>query len=262
MSAIQMAVLLMINGAAAPFSFTPTISADTSNYNLRSAALAAGWDGVAPLNATVTINSGVVVSANATSAYAFDTGASFPAGSTLALVNNGYIIGMGGAGGYGSGTANGQPGGPALRAQAAITVTNNGTVGGGGGGGGAGMVEDIERDAELLGGGGGGGGRSGRTNSSGGAAYGADQPGTNGGAGTFSAAGGGGAGGYTYDYYGPGASGGAGGGWGASGSNGQTYAPNGGIQFPAGTGGAAGAAVVGNANITWAATGTRLGALT
>lgn len=271
MSAIQMAVLLMVSGGSTPFSFTPTISADTSNYNLRSAALAAGWDGVAPLNATVTINSGIVVSANATSQYAFDTGASFPAGSTLALVNNGYILGMGGAGGstYNAPTA-GQPGGPALYAQAAITITNNGTIGGGGGGGGRGSIYDSEQDGELYGGGAGGGGRSGRTNSAGGTGANLDGVGVqnagNGGAGTFSAAGGGGVGGITSDYYGPGSSGGAGGGWGAAGSAGQNSTAGGTgyeVLYAAQTaGGAGGAAVVGNSNITWAATGTRLGSIT
>lgn len=270
MSAIQMAVLLMVSGGTTPFSFTPTISADTSNYNLRSAALAAGWDGVAPLNATVTINSGIVVSANATSQYAFDTGASFPAGSTLAVVNNGFIIGMGGAGAPTYPRQAGAAGGPAFRAQAAVTVTNNGTIGGGGGGGGSGSIYDSEQDGELYGGGAGGGGRTGRTNSSGGAGANLDgmgsSPSGNGGAGTFTSAGAGGGGGVTSDYYGPGSSGGAGGTWGAAGSAGQNSTAGGSgyeVLYAAQTaGGAAGAAVVGNSNITWAATGTRLGALT
>lgn len=254
MSAIQMAVLLMVSGSSG-FTFNATISADTQNYNLRSAALAGGWDGVAPLNATVTINSGIAVTANATSQYAFDTGASFPAGSSLNIVNNGYIIGMGGAGGNGG--AAGAAGGPALRAQAAVTVTNNGTIGGGGGGGGGGATYDYELDGELGGGGGGGGGRSGRTNSPGGLCT-ADQNGQNGGEGTFTAAGAGGNGGATYDYYEfPSLKGGNGGDWGTAGAAGVQ-----GGDGNRGLGGAAGAAVVGNANITWAATGTRLGALT
>ena len=48
-----------------------------------------------------------------------------------------------------------------------------------------------------------------------------------------------------------------------AGSHGQPGTDcEGGNGWIPGTGGAAGAAVVGNANITWAATGTRLGALT
>jgi len=210
------------------FVFNKTISVDTSNYNLRTDALAAGWDGVMPLAATVTINSGIVVSANSTAQYAFDTGATFPVGSMLALVNNGHIIGMGGAGGgYTTSVLPGKDGGTALRAQAAISVTNSGTIGGGGGGGGG-----------YPNNGGGGGGRSGRTAAAGGSGY---TGGTSSGSpGTFDGPG----------YGGPGA--GKGGEWGAA-------APN---VIGGGNGGAGGAAVVGNSFITWVATGTRLGAIT
>lgn len=242
-------------GKSKGFVFTRTISADTSNYNLRAQAVAAGWDQALPLLADITVASGVVVSANATSAYAFDTGSSFPAGSSLKLTNNGYIIGMGGQGanGYinGSTRQDGYPGGPALFARAALTVTNNGVIGGGGGGGGGGANNEAY-------GYGGGGGRSGRTASVGGYSgglYPAD-PGTfdsggrgrNGGLGGTTGAGGGAA------SNGPG--GGGGGGWGASGGRGATNPGYGGY------GGAGGAAVNGNANITWAALGTRLGAVT
>lgn len=223
------------------FIFNQTISADTSNYNLRAAAVAAGWDQVAPLYAVVTINSGIVVSATTTAQYAFDTGAVFPAGSTLALINNGYVIGMGGAGGLGAnyGDRTGQPGGPALRAQAAISITNGGTLGGGGGGGGGGSTAA-----------GGGGGRTGRTDSLGGTFGGGNGSFTVGGDGRS-----GGSGGTT----GPGGAGtagtaaGGGGGWGASGGTGSNGAA---------AAGAGGAAVIGNSNITWVSTGTRYGAIT
>ena len=131
----------------AAFTFAPTISANTANYNLKSAAIAAGWNQVLQLDATVTINSGIYVYSTSTGAYSFSTGTTFPAGSTLRLINNGIILGMGGAGGapgyndafwvYGS-TA-GAVGGPAFIATNAISVTNNNTIGGGGGGGGGGM---------------------------------------------------------------------------------------------------------------------------
>jgi len=226
-----MSILMAPWAVQGAFVFNKTISADVSNYNLRADAIAAGWDGVMPLAATVTINSGVVVSANATSQYGFDTGATIPNGSTLALSNNGYIIGMGGAGGHYTSPWTGKDGGPALRAQCQITITNNGTIGGGGGGGGG-----ASNDA------GGGGGRTGRTNSVGGNGY---YGGTSiGQPGTFAAPGGSGSG------YGSGA--GGGGDWGAAGKN----APGG------GAGGAGGAAVVGNSFINWAATGTRFGAVT
>lgn len=131
-----------LQGKTYYFYFTPTISSNTANYNLKAAAIAAGWDQVVPLNATVTINSGVYVYSTSTGAYAFQTGSTFSSGSLLALVNNGTILGMGGKGGDGSnaslGGLNGYVAGPALLAQYAITVTNNGVISGGGGGGGGG----------------------------------------------------------------------------------------------------------------------------
>ena len=217
------------------FVFRQTISADTSNYVLRAAAIAAGWDGVVPLDAEVTVGSGIVLSANSTSLYGFDTGTGFPAGTTLKLIMPGYVCGMGGAGGamYTAGSN----GGPALRAQYAISIdAAGGVIGGGGGGGGGGVI------------GGGGGGRSGRTDAavaSGGAS------------GTFSSGGSGGYGGAAGGTTGLGTDdlwtggGGGGGGWGASGGTAGSYA-----------GGTGGAAVVGNSYITWINTGTRYGDIT
>jgi hypothetical protein len=141
-------------GKSNAYTFNQTISNNTTNYNLKSAAIAAGWNQTSVLNATVTINSGVYVYSTSTGSYAFDTGSTFPSGSTLALVNNGTIIGKGGDGGAGGGgtgyTGNGQypaagsaggtggTAGPAFIAQYAISVTNNGVLNGGGGGGGGG----------------------------------------------------------------------------------------------------------------------------
>ena len=218
------------------FVFRQTISADTSNYVLRAAAIAAGWDGVVPLDAEVTVGSGIVLSANSTSQYGFDTGSGFPVGTTLKLIMPGYVCGMGGAGD--SGSSGGSAGGPALRAQYAITIDASGGVIAGGGGGGGGY------------GGGGGGGRSGRTSSAGGGGGAA--------AGTFSSGGkGGGAYAGNGGTTGPGGDGdiyygGGGGGWGAKGGNGGW----------GGNGGSGGAAVVGNSYITWINTGTRYGAIT
>ena len=219
------------------FVWRPTISADVTNFVLYSQAIAAGWDGVVPLDAEVTVGSGIVLSANSTSAYGFDTGSGFPAGTSLKLIMPGYVCGMGGAGG-GPYTA-GSNGGPALRAQHAITIDALGgvTAGGGGGGGGSGY-------------GGGGGGRTGRIGSAGGAG---SYPGD---AGTFSSGGAGGFGGAAGGTTGPGGEGdseksGGGGGWGAGGGAAGSYA-----------GGTGGAAVVGNSYITWINTGTRYGAIT
>ena len=124
-------------GKSSGFTFTQTISSNTTNYNLKSAAITAGWDQAQALSATVTINNGIYVYSTSTGTYAFDTGSTFPAGTTLTLINNGIIQGCGGTGGAGNGNA-GVAGGPAFIARHAITVTNNGTIGGGGGGGGGG----------------------------------------------------------------------------------------------------------------------------
>ena len=218
------------------FVWTPTISADVTNWVLYSQAIAAGWDGVTPLDAIVTVSSGIVLSANSTSLYGFDTGTGFPAGTTLKLIMPGYVCGMGGAGGAVH-TA-GSNGGPALRAQYAISIDAAGGVigGGGGGGGGAGVI------------GGGGGGRSGRTNAAG-ASGGASGTFSSGGSGGGGRGGAGGTTGPGDD--GSGGSGGGGGGWGASGGTAGSY-----------EGGTGGAAVVGNSYITWINTGTRYGAIT
>jgi len=238
---------------AGSFVFNATISANTQNYNLKSAAIGAGWNQVDPLVATVTINSGVYVGSSSTGSYAFDTGATFPAGSTLAVVNNGYILGAGGTSAAAGGTA--------FRAQAAVTVTNNGTIGGGGGGGAVGPQSCWSGGTNLhqLG------------------------EGTciiDAGCGTYCApggAGGLGAGNYTTVPASGSASSGAtyawdnGGGcnvihnpcvatfetrYGGAGYTGGALGSQGG-----GGGGAAGACTSGNANITWAVAGTRNGAL-
>ena len=51
---------------AGGFAFNYVISADTANFNVRTAAIAAGWDGIAPLKATVMVNAGVYVYSTST----------------------------------------------------------------------------------------------------------------------------------------------------------------------------------------------------
>lgn len=220
--------------------FALTISSNQTNVNLRTLAVSSGWD--QSLKVVATINAGIYVSSNSTGTPALTVNGSFPSG--VELTNNGFIVGMGGAGGNGT-VGNGSPGsagGLALSVSSAITINNaSGTVAGGGGGGGAGGAVDTVcgcTPINIPGGGGGGGRSSAAANSAGGA--------NGGGAGTVSSAGAGGSGG---------ANGGAGGNWGASGSNGNngTYAR--------GLGGAGGGAVSGNSNITWTAFGTRLGGI-
>lgn len=259
---------------AGGFAFNYAISADTANFNVRTAAIAAGWDGIAPLKATVMVNAGVYVYSTSTASPAFDTGTPFPSGSTITLINNGYIYGMGGAGATGGRSifpsptaetpAAGSSGGPALNAQAAITVVNIGVIagGGGGGGGGGGAYRDSGGWFNSGGGGGGGGqgyngGALGSGGSTGGGGYNADgNAGTagsktaNGTAGSGAASGGGEVGG----------DGGNGAALGATGSSGT--AGTAGANGAAGSGSAGGSpgnSVTGNSNITWTVTGTRTG---
>ena len=83
------------------YGYNPTIAANVTNYNMKSAAIAAGWDQRRQLNMSVTINSGIYVYSTSTGAYAFQTGSTFPTGSYLGLTNNGVIRGKGGDGGAG-----------------------------------------------------------------------------------------------------------------------------------------------------------------
>lgn len=260
-------------GKANQFAFT--ISSNQTNANLRTLAVNAGWNQSSKVVATIA--SGVYVSANSTGTPALTVNGSFPGG--VELVNNGFIVGMGGAGGsgptsgpglqVGAGTA-GAGGGLALSVSSAISVTNNGTVAGGGGGGGGGRSSAYtggEYSAQInYGGGGGGGGRTGAVNSSGGAggvasvSYGSAQSGAAGGVGTLSSAGSGGNGGYGLVAGGFRGGGGTGGTWGAAGSTGDSARFSDPSAGPY-SGGSAGGAVSGNSNITWVATGTRLGAI-
>lgn len=246
----------MLAAGTAP-TFQYTISTNNTNFNLRTGAINAGWDGSTKVVAT--INAGVYLSSNSTATAALTISGSFPAG--LEVINNGFIIGMGGAGGgssafsLGPGVA-GSSGGLALLVQIPVTILNSGTIGGGGGGGGS-SGSTYNGDAKSPAGyfsGGGGGGRSGASaNSAGGVSYGGTG---NGGVGSVSVAGAGGLGPAYNGGSPPQPQGGAGGGWGNSGSTGST------ATYVGAAGGAGGAAVSGNANITWLATGTRLGAIT
>jgi hypothetical protein len=192
-------------GKANAFVFNQTISGNTTNYNLKSSAIAAGWNQVLKLTATITINAGVYVYATPGN-NAFATGVTFPTGTTLAVINNGTIVGSGGA-------ANSGAGGPAILFQYATTVTNNGRIAGGGGAGGyGGSVTIIEyysgyplySNSGTGGDGGGGLGNGGSGSLTSGAA---------GAAGTVSEGGGG----YSYA---AGGTGGAGGSYGAAGATG------------------------------------------
>lgn len=138
------------------FEFTKTISSNTQEYNLRTDLLANGWDEFSPVNATITINTGVYVWSNVTSTAAL-TVTNLPSKSVISIVNNGYIMGMGGAGSL---SGNGSPGGDAIESDRNISVTNNasGVIAGGGGGGAGGQVTYSSTTYRAGGGGGAGGG--------------------------------------------------------------------------------------------------------
>jgi len=220
-------------GAANRTAVALTISGNTYNYDVyanRGPAYVAGATDV-----TVTVNPGVFVGSTSTGAYALLVPSAFNPGDNVTIVNNGVIIGMGGAGGAGGSGSPAAPGqgspgaggGNAIFVNRPTTITNNGVVAGGGGGGGGGG-----RPSAKFNGGAGGGGA-----------------GFNGGPpnGTPTA---GGAGGGSSP---PGGAGGAGGGRGSPGSPGQTGAGGG------GSGGGTGSYLVGNPFVTWPAFGTRQG---
>ena len=114
-------------GASNAYSFTMA-SGDIQEANIRSLAVADGWDEDVPL--IVTINSGTTLYSRSTSTGGAIVSGSFPNGVTI--LNSGAITGMGGSAG--------QNGGPALQITTSdnVTVTNNsGAFIAGGGGGGA-----------------------------------------------------------------------------------------------------------------------------
>ena len=226
--------------AVRQFAFTIT-SSYTTEQDLRTLAVAAGWDESAPVVAT--IDSGAVLQGAPGAA---NTGAggnaltisgSFPAG--VSLINNGTIVGGGGGGGYAPYGGTGQPGGVGgigILVSTAVSITNNNIIGGGGGGGGGGGAYGAGGVVYYSGAGGGG------------APYGVGGSGSLGPGGTATFTTGGTSGPYDYGR------GGTGGTYGVNGGAGQTQNTGG------GAGGVAGAAVSGDSYVTWVATGTIYGA--
>ena len=267
------------HGSRKQFEFT--ISGVATEVNLRISAISAGWDQTSRVRAT---NSGVI-RAGSVGTYALTINGSFPGG--VDFINNGTIVGCGGTGGTGgaavptdagsqTGWANGingnpaTPGsgaGPALLVSVPVTILNNGRIaggGGGGGGGGNGASSHSRSSSGVAGGGGGGGtgngsfGPNGSQVNIGGLTRFAG-PGANG---SDLAPGTGGLGGYQppniSGFFREGGTGGTGGSFGSTGATGGVWTGNPGPHAirPPGVGGAGGAAIVGNGNITWAGFGT------
>ena len=124
-----------LRGKSAQFSHT--ISVHQLHLNLRSYLLGQGWNGASA--ARVTIAPGVYVWSDSTATPALDMGGAFPGG--LTLINNGFIMGKGGDGGYLQADrvtyVAPTPGGPAIALTGPISIDNAGGYIGGGGGGGA-----------------------------------------------------------------------------------------------------------------------------
>ena len=263
-----MSVYNILLGVGGPFLFIRTISSNQVDYNLNAALTAAGWNGTSPVIANITINAGVQFTASANTIPAFSVG-TLPTGSSVYIINNGYIVGRGGQGvgkGYPTSTSYNLTapatanGGTALSVSSLVSIDNaSGTIGGGGGGGGAGGGTSADCSCTSSGGvglrglgvggsgagfGAGGQGYSGWTNNG---QY-SGSVSTSAGALTTASAKNG--------------TGGAGGTLGVAGGTGTGSAQCGYTnQSAPGTGGAAGACTSGNANITWVNIGIRLGAL-
>jgi hypothetical protein len=250
-------VISMDNLRGKASEFVMTISSNTFNYDLSTAAPAAGWPGSSALR--VNINPGVVIGSTSRTAYAFLIPSALNPAAPITIVNNGSIVGAGGGGGNGGGTGGGgvpgtpgASGGAALYVNRPVVITNNGTFAGGGGGGGGGGG----RGSPSVRGGGGGGGAGVNAGAGG---VGGTPDGKVGSPGTSTT---GGAGGLGSGVQGQPAGstqfvGGTGGARGAAGTAG-IFAPGTGAA-PGGSGGAGGAYIVGAPFVTWPATGTRTG---
>jgi hypothetical protein len=138
-------------------SWQHTITANQQELNLRTYALANGWDGASA--AEITIASGIYIWSDNTALAGLDTGGAWPGG--LTIINNGFIMGKGGDGGghwldasSNITTRAATSGGPAINLTTNAQIDNtNGYIGGGGGGGGS--------TSAGAGGGGAGGGAGG-----------------------------------------------------------------------------------------------------
>lgn len=129
-----------------------TISADTMEYNLFTAAGSPIVDTIVNLtiNGTggaVSGAGGKIVVGSTNSLYPGLVVSGFTTGSTINIINNGYIVGHGGAGGEGGEItwSNGGNGGAAISLGNNVNIDNtNGYIYGGGGGGGSNTTYDFD----------------------------------------------------------------------------------------------------------------------
>lgn len=123
--------ILVGQGLRRRISVTVTLAANTTNYTLGVAQIPGYIAGATDV--TLVVNNGVYVYSTNTANAGLIVSA-LAAGDTVSIINNGFIIGMGGAGTKSTGGA----GGPAMSLGFNITLTNNSYIAGGGGGGGSG----------------------------------------------------------------------------------------------------------------------------
>ena len=149
--------------ASPTFSFS--IVSNQDRANLRSLAVAAGWNQSVPVIAT--LNAGVYIYSTVDGTAALTIDGSWPGGVTL--VNNGFIMGQGGqGGGFYARTPSGggavvntdnylqSAGSNAINLGVSCTIQNNSYIGGGGGGGGSIRLSFFTTGAGAGGGAGGG----------------------------------------------------------------------------------------------------------
>lgn len=131
--------------------WTGTITTNQNKLNLRAWAIANGYSGSGA--AQITIASGVYIWSDDINTPALTIDGSW---GSLTLINNGYIMGMGGAGdGWNQAALTAATsGGNAISLGVSCTIQNNSYIGGGGGGG-------VSSWAYGTGGGGAGGGAGG-----------------------------------------------------------------------------------------------------
>jgi hypothetical protein len=169
---IGFGMMKMMRGAR-PF-IALTVAVDTTNYNIRTQAIAApAWIGGVAVDVVLTINTSIWVGLAFVGAAngAIDTGTGWTSGTNINIVINGSLAACGGTGGASNGGA-GSAGGDALYLQWPVSIDNGAgfIAGGGGGGGGGSQLSDGTAFANGGGGGGGQGnpGGSGGPDSSGG----------------------------------------------------------------------------------------------
>lgn len=263
--------ILALGGSG--YTATININSVTTNINVYSLAITAGWNAIIPVRAIVNINANVYSTSTATPAI---RASGFPTGSRVYInVSSGkYVAGAGGlGGGIWSGPTTGGAGGTAIYTRNTTFITNLGTIGGGGGGGGAGSSNYYNDGGynNAYNGGGGGGGGAGLGAGGTGTSYGGWTSGNYGAAGIINAGGAGGVASeqpiWSYDeesgllnpidtiYSGVGGAGGALGTAGSNGTNSASYN----IFYNAALGGAAGSAIDGSSYTTLQTAGTIAG---